>query len=236
MTNTVSEMLRFNVEALNDIETVRIAFENRYRSLTSVGVSENGHLWGQGLSPDSDEAKAVAKIVSDLIAIEKTLTKGVEKTVRSGPLATYIKEAKGLGAKQVARLLAMIGDPYWHSAANRPRTVGELWAYCGLHVIDARAPRHTKGQQGNWNNEARKRAWLIAKSVEKQRDGKYRDLYDATKAHYAGAVHMLDCAQCKAKAGEPMKPGHIQARALRRVAKEVLKDMWIASKAVHEHP
>lgn len=91
-----------------------------------------------------------------------------------------------------------------------------------------------KGAQSNWNSEARKRVWLIAKSVEKQTKGEYRELYDATKEHYQGAVHAYDCAQCKAKVGDPLKPGHIQSRALRRVSKEVLKDMWLASKQVHE--
>ncbi len=49
-----------------------------------------------------------------------------------------------MGDKQVARLLAAIGDPYIrpeHELEDgtvvpaQPRTVSALWAYCGLHVL-----------------------------------------------------------------------------------------------------
>lgn len=51
----------------------------------------------------------------------------------------FQKRHKGIGEKQLARLLAVIGDPYFNDLHQRPRTVSELWAYTGFHVI------HTSG-------------------------------------------------------------------------------------------
>lgn len=226
--------LKVHAEALNDLERLRISMENRYRSLTTSGISEDGHHWGLGLDPESPTVKAYADMVEQITKTEQAAIKIVQKTVKTSPLGEFVKQAKGVGEKQAARLLAAIGDPYWHVVEDRPRTVGELWAYCGYDVRDGKAPKRAKGQQGNWNSDARMRAHLVAKSVEKQTSGKYREVYDETKKKYAGSVHQSDCPQCHAKAGDPLKPGHIQSRALRKVAKEILKDMWKASRDYHE--
>jgi hypothetical protein len=54
-------------------------------------------------------------------------------------------------------------------------------------------------------------------------------------------MHAAPCQQCAGKGksaeaaiGAPLRPGHQHARALRLVAKEVLKDLWVASKEIHE--
>lgn len=116
------------------------------------------------------------------------------------------------------------------------------------------APRRRRGQKSNWNETARKRAWLIADSLQKQRskpckdaDGihvaecacsPYRVLYDATKAKYADRPHTSPCVLCGSKGkpaevGTPRKPGHIDACGYRAVAKAVLKDLWIEAKRLH---
>ena len=90
----------------------------------------------------------------------------------------------------------------------------------------------------NWSEDARKRAWLIATSCIKTK-GHYRDIYDATRAKYAEAVHNADCVRCgpagkPALAGSPLSLGHQHARGLRAIAKELLRDLWIESKRIHE--
>lgn len=233
------QALALLAETLSDFEEVRIRMGNRLRSLTTITVDEDGIIHGFGMPEDNPVVKVYLEQTEKIAAIEEASIKVVQKTIRNSSMGEYVKNAQGVGEKTAARLLGCIGDPYWHPVEKRPRTVSELWAYCGMSVRDGRAPRRTKGQQSNWNAEARKRVRVIAKSVEKQTKGKYRELYDATKAHYAGAIHTYDCAQCgpagkPAQPGTPLKPSHIQARALRRVGKEVLKDMWLASKENHE--
>jgi hypothetical protein len=74
-------------------------------------------------------------MVATLEQLTKDATKHLEKVMRRHPLHPWVKAQKGLGDKQVARLLAAIGDPYWNTLYDRPRTVSELWAYCGYHVL-----------------------------------------------------------------------------------------------------
>jgi len=237
---TQDTYLKMATESLDDIERVRIAMENRYRSMTQSGISEDGHAWGLGIDPSEKAPQEYLKLVLQIQDLEQKMIKAVQKEMKNSPLGPFVKQAQGVGEKQAARLLAAVGDPYWHSRDERPRTVGELWAYCGLDVRNGSAPRRQKGSQSNWNEEARKRAWLIAKSIEKQTKGKYREIYDSTKEHYAEATHAVECVRCTgvgkppAPVGSPLKPAHIQSRALRKVAKEVLKDMYLASKEVHE--
>lgn len=201
----------------------------------------------------------VAKVRGKSCCIEHTLIKNLEKAVKQCPLGPWILEQKGIGLKQAGRLLGAIGDPYWHSgyfntgavdkagepvmkAYDRPRTVSELWSYCGYAVINGEAPRHRKGVQGRWNDTARMRAWNIAGSCKMQKGvegARYREVYDTARDKYADGVHAKDCIRCgpsgkPAPMGSPLSLAHQDARGLRMVAKEFLKDMWSESKRLHE--
>lgn len=54
----------------------------------------------------------------------------------------------------------------------------------------------------------------------------------------SAAVHQMPCIRCgpagkPAPAGSPLSDGHKHARALRAVAKAVLKNMWREARAFH---
>jgi hypothetical protein len=102
------------------------------------------------------------------------------------------------------------------------------------------APKRQRGHKSNWNEDARKRAYLIATSCLKQPKGtRYRDVYDATRTKYADALHQSPCLRC-GPSGDPAKPGsplslpHQHARGLRAIAKALLADLWRESKRLHE--
>jgi hypothetical protein len=65
------------------------------------------------------------------------MTKALEKQLKQSPLYPWIKGQRGVGDKTAARLLHAVRDPYWNDLHDRPRTVSELWAFCGLHVQPA---------------------------------------------------------------------------------------------------
>ena len=232
--------LTIYADALDDLERSRIATQNRVRALVQVkgmdGTKEHARMQG---------------IVDALALLEHQSALLLQGAMRKHPLGEWVKNTNGIGLKQGARLLAAIGDPYWHVREDRPRTVSELWAYCGYHVVqplrdthnnsdgvvpsDGAGPGHKKsgthrplagvapsrrkGQQANWNTTARMRAFLVAESCMKQRESPYRAVYDAGRAKYA---------ECD------ISDGHKHARALRLVAKAVLRDLWLESKRLHE--
>ena len=249
-------LLALLADIVDDLERTRIANENRLRQLTRTGIDKDGGERGFGLDTDLPQVAAVASLVAGLLAMEKQAVTTLEREMRDHRLGPWIKATKGVGEKQGARLLAAIGDPYWNTLHDRPRTVSELWAYCGLDPRDGVARSRTKGQKSNWSADAKMRAYLIAEKcmvgrkrecvtdgqtlhVEDCRCSPYRLVYDDGRAKYAGAVHHADCRRCgpagkPALAGSALSDGHKQARALRLVSKEVLKDMWRESKRLHD--
>lgn len=249
-------LLGMAADVLDDLERVRIANENRLRALTTPAdvVDSDGMARGFGLTLDHPDMARLAALVDDLKAAEHRAILNLQRAMRKHPLGQWVKDAPGVGEKQAARLLAVVRDPFWNDLHGRPRTVSELWAYCGLHVLHPGghsgpdpqsnaaagvAPRRQRGQRSNWNEDARKRAWLIAASCVKQPAGtRYRQVYDDTRIKYTDALHAAECIRCgpsgkPALAGSPLSPGHQHARALRAIAKAVLKDLWRVSAELH---
>ena len=109
-------ILAVYADILDDLESSRIANENRVRSLVQMGAA-------------SKETDRLAVVVEQLAAIEHGAQLELCRALRKHPLGPWVKRTTGIGEKTGARLLAAIGDP-----AER-RTVSQLWAYCGYHVL-----------------------------------------------------------------------------------------------------
>lgn len=233
---------------LDDIEQVRIALENRLRLFikprdeADKDGKERGYGWTLAAPPVANLALQVARLRCDsTVAIEALGDKpsksvgccqehdaerNLTRALRAHPLGPWVKQQKGIGEKQGARLLGVLGDPYVRPAMKtadgqiepmRARTVSELWAYSGLHVVEVEtggvAPRRQKGQRANWSGAAKVKAILVAMSCVKQRDaacGKfqqetpylhasgcgcsaYRLVYDRARANVADRVHHSEC-------------------------------------------
>lgn len=286
-------LLGFAADVLDDLEDVRIANENRLRQLTRDVTDADGEDRGFGLTEDHPVVARLAAIVAALAKVEHDAELELCRKLRRHPLGPWARAQRGIGEKQGARLLAAIGDPYWNTLYDRPRTVSELWAYAGYHVLPAGQPKtddqglpasgdlaggnpdhptpdaqigsvgvaasRKRGTRANWSATAKSRAHLIAKACLKQLvkpcavpdDEKaavhvedcacspYRRVYDAGRVKYADAVHQVQCRQCGPKGspalpGSTLSEGHKHARALRLVAKEILKDLWREAKRLHE--
>lgn len=131
-------MLALLADVLDDLEKTRIANENRLRQLTRNEPDKDGEERGFGLDESHPDVARTATLVDALAKLEHDATLNLQRSMRRHPLGPWVKAQKGIGEKQAARLLAAIGDPYWHTLEDRPRTVSELWAYSGYHVVPAR--------------------------------------------------------------------------------------------------
>lgn len=118
-----AKALELAAVVLDDLERTRVANENRVRSLEQDGLGTE------------EEAAVVAGIVDGLAKLEHDAQLSLQHAVRKHPLGPWVKSSVGIGEKQAGRLLATLGDPYWHGIDDRPRTVSELWALCGYHVL-----------------------------------------------------------------------------------------------------
>lgn len=247
---------------VDDFEAVRKAMANRYRQLTRTENDKDGELRGFGMSEDDPDVQRIKALTLALnshafekkgpeTGLEVDAVRQLERHMRRSVWKPWLAQATGVGEKQLARLLAAIGDPYWNAKYQRPRIASELIRYCGLDPVavsnDPDAPRVARkkrqGTQAKWSHEARMRAWNIAGSCIKTK-GHYRDVYDATRAKYADAIHVHPCPQCgtaskpgkpgvPAPIGSPLNDGHKHGRALRAIARKVLLDLWIEARRLH---
>jgi len=245
----VDYTLQMCADVVDDLEKVKIANENRLRTLTMDG--EDGH----GMSVDHPDVKRLADIVAALSAAEHQAVLNLQRSMRKHPLGTFVKNSKGIGEKQAARLLASIRDPYWNDLHNRPRKLRELYRFCGMDVVNTSAqkvpasqssggagvaPSKQRGEKVHWSPDARMRLWLIAsKCVMVGHGGPYRAVYDQGRAKYADAVHSTECKRCGPKGkpaleGSPLSAAHQHARAIRLICKAILRDLWEESKRIHE--
>lgn len=245
-------------DALDDLERTRIANENRLRTLTTSEPDSDGNVRGFGLDHRVPEVKILQDLVTAIAAVEHQASLNLARAMRKHPLGPWVKAQAGVGERQAARLLAVVGDPYLREIFDedgeivgyQPRTVSQLWALCGYRTDDGVAQRRQKGVKSNWNAKAKMRAYLIAE-VCVRLDGKpdkngkararspYRDVYDDRKAATQGRLHQAPCVRC-GPAGHPAQPGspwsdaHRHADAIRVAAKTLLKDLWIEARRIHQ--
>jgi len=260
-TTLLDPALALAAEVLDDLERVRIANANRLRILTTTEADADGEQRGFGLDNSHPDVARLAAIVDMLGKVEHDATLNLQRHMRRHPLGPWAKAQRGIGEKQVARLLAAIGDPYIRPEIARedgtvvpagPRTVSALWAYCGLHVLPLGgdpspgagdtldppagvAPKRARGQRANWSTAAKTKAYLIALSCLKQ-----------LVKPCTGEAHTDDC-QCSpyrvtydqrrahtAGTRPDWTDGHSHNDGLRVAAKAILRDLWREAKRIHE--
>lgn len=121
-------LLAVHADLLDDYERIRVAHENRVRSLTSTWEID-GVTYGKGINPALPELQPFLAELEELRAREHGAALMLKRAMRRHYLGPWVHRTVGVGEKQAARLIAAIGDP-----ATRERP-SRLWAYCGLHVF-----------------------------------------------------------------------------------------------------
>lgn len=246
-------------KSLDEVESARMAIQNRVGAAERAGRDSVAQALRDALEGPYNPS---INDHTGLLSIEKGLQKNLEKAMKAHPLYPWVQREKGIGAKQAGRLLAAIGDPYWNELYDRPRKVSELISYAGYSVDNGVAVHREAGKKSPWSSDAKTRAFLMAKSCLKTPQGRYAALLKEARAHADEAVHNVDCSGCgtcgtcggrlgknrvehleatgcskrinaKAAAGSPLSRGHAQSRALRFVAKQILKDIWAESRDLY---
>lgn len=238
--------LALAADMVTDLEEVRKAAANRLRALTT----------DHGLTAHNPDVVRLSDLLDGVEGLEKKTIKNLQLAMRAHQLGDWQRSRKYVGEKQLGRLLGAIRDPYWNDLHDRPRKLRELYAYCGMHVTDSDtsaqgagesngntgagvAPTRTRGQKANWNDAARMRLWNLASKQVMGVGAHYRPVYDEARLKYADAVHAQDCRRCGPKgkpalAGSPLADGHKHARAVRIVAKTILRELWEESRHLHK--
>lgn len=234
--NSHDALLAILADALSDLEGVRVATENRLRTLTAE--PKNEHDKARGWSADMREVRTMQHVVDALADLEHRATLDLQRAMRAHPLGPSMKRMRGIGEKQGARLLAAIGDPATRAIPS------QLWQYCG-HGAPSKRQRGVKAW---WNPTAKMRVHLAAESALQSGvrkldgcdDSDHYDIDHRKAISPLGAVYLkaradwaerTDCPTCK---DGICADGHKHNHALRMVAKAILLDLWREARMVAE--
>lgn len=249
---------------LDDIEGVRKASANRVRVLTATEPDQDGIIRGFGLTADHPAVGILAGLGDQLAALEHQVILAVQRAMRKHPLVAWQKQAKGVGEKQLARLLAAIGDPYIatrQDGTESPRTVSQLWAYCGLHTLPTGRglpdthPMRAGGATTSPEVTTETLPLSTASTSSSPGDHAAAKRQKGVKANWTTAgktrAYLIATSAIKQPASEyravydhrrqhtaethpDWTPGHSHNDALRVTAKRILRDLWRAARDYHE--
>lgn len=126
-----------------------------------------------------------------LKGIEKDCFKEVGRLLKQVPIYNaWLKDQKGVGPAMAGVLVSSID-------IEKCNTVSQLWAWCGLAVVDGEAQRRKKGEKARYN------PWLKAKVVAvlggcllKANSQPWREFYDNYKNRKANTTVDV-CKVCK---------------------------------------
>jgi len=158
------------------------------------------------------------KALAESQEYEQKLQRHVAQLLKPMPIYTqWLKPIKGIGPMLAASLISEIAD------ISRFVSVRSLWKYAGMDVQHGKAPKRTRGNKITWNPHLRTCAWKVASQFVRTNPSFGRTLYDGYKEYYV------------ARDGDLSK-GHIDNRARRRVAKDLLRCLWVEWRTLENLP
>lgn len=226
--------LRIWAEMFHDAQQARIAQTNR---------AERG-----GVDPDLYAAYIDAAETAEKVA-RRHLILCYRRTVPDS-IQAWVKGTHGIAEPTMARILGHLGHPRWATphhwegtgsarvlVTDPPfeRTVGQLWQYCG-HGRPGRAQKGANAADlaALGSPGLKMLVHLASECCMKSKASPFRLVYEQARLDYADKAHGAECVRCgpsgkPAQPGTPWSAGHQHAAALRRVGKELLRDLWKVS-------
>jgi len=216
------------VRALADLRTYAEMYWDQMKQRVSV---ENQ------IRSASIESDVVTEHIAGLILLEKGLKRALAMEYRRAvapEVRAWQEQTVGLGEHTMARLIGHLGHPrhatpytaVGKGAARKlvalppyERTVSQLWSYCGVGDATRKRRKGMTVEEAMAAGSPHLRSLLhvIAEGCMKNRQSPYRVVYENRRLVTATR--------------DGWTAGHQHADALRIVAKEILRDLWIASDA-----
>lgn len=213
----------------------------RWRVATQV---RNTHLTKRDKLDEDTRA-----VFDKILETEEFIEERVARLITQHPAYSWFSRVKGVGKENIAKVVGLVD-------ISRAPTISSLWKFAGYHVVDGKGAKKTKGQKLEYNSVLRTMCWRLGGSLMKAK-GKYFDFYLAQKERSVRelterGVTIVPAAQLpKDKNNKHYEPegmiseGHVHARALRKMVKLFLAQLWLVWREaeglptrapyVHEH-
>ncbi len=176
-------LIRLRIRQYYDIQKLRIASEARLRNRFIVCEKNHWTPVSQRIPDKCPKCgskvqlvelmipESFKRIYEELVGWEKAFYNELYALVKNHPLWTdYLSMIKGIGPVLAAWLITDLNPARFTKPSS-------MWRFCGLHVIDGKAPRRATGQPTDFNPFARTMAWKLGESFRKV-GGVYRYFYE----------------------------------------------------------
>ena len=144
--------------------------------------------------------------------------------IESEPISEWLSSIRGISTLNSANLLQYFGY------CEKAKHCSSLWKYAGLHVVDGKAPKLSKGAgQLDWNPHLRMLMYRVGDCFVKHRTPFYRDIYDREKEKQlklGGWDEKKKKMLNKEIEGSPQSLGHADNRARRKMIKRFLANYY----------
>jgi hypothetical protein len=142
------QKIRHAAGNLYDLQKLRIQSGNRSSSMTA--------------ELDEKDKEFLASVSAGLDHVERVAEKELKRHLRGYPIyEQWLTKQPGIGTKISGVIVAAVN-------IERCETVSQLWAYCGLSVVEGHSQRRVKGQKANYN------PWLKSKLIKVMGDNLIR--------------------------------------------------------------
>ena len=213
--------LKDNVVKLNRNQKSRIVIDNQIRGFGRIELkSPDYYLKIKEILVEEEkklvkEIKCLLENKGDHLTFAKTHNHNV-----SFPIYPWLKNIRGMGPLNSAYLIAYID-------IEKTPSVSALWCYTGQTPDSKR----TKGVKANWNPVIKQRCFQIAGSFLKSKSP-YKKIYDEDRRKSEKLMENdhNDDAKTHIALVTPSIPKskmHAHKRAMRKMVKSFLKDMWV---------
>ena len=195
--------LRRAVTLFYDIQKLRVAQGNRANPEVDTSYL-------------TDREKGWFQSGSDfLLEAEKSALRAIRSLNKRFAVHEWTLSIKGVGPAITGNLLSTF-DPF------RADTASKFWAYCGLHTVDGKAPKLTRGTKANWNTHLRaKMVGVLGTCLLRAQNEHYCPIYYQTKERYNNQDPVWGTSD-----------GHRNRSAIRIMVKALLLDFWVAWRTI----
>ncbi len=176
-----------------------------------------------------DEWEELGDKLDDII---KQKEKEIAKLLEEGdyPILDWLTDIKGINHNTSGKLIS-------HIDIKKTPKISSLWRYCGYgYIKNGKAQRRKKGMSEEEAKKfgspyLKKEMYILADSFIKQRTPKYRDIYDESKEEELEREYKEGYLYKKyngyKKADKHLLRGHAHNRAIRKMTKRFLSDLWV---------
>ncbi len=240
--NRVRDLIRKRVEKITGVEEKKKEkdYAKKYTDKKLFSMLPKLVEKGEFTTDDKEYIDKLLIVQESSEKFEALYKKLMMELVENQPVyIEFLQHIKGISSVLSANLIKEFGQ------CENALHISSLWKYCGMHVVDGKAPKREKGIKLDFSIKLRTLCWKISDSFVKQRTPFYRDIYDKEKerqssfmSHSNGGNQTQSASHVERenqKIIAPQSKLHADLRARRKMVKIFLAHYWMACKEIYSH-